>query len=381
VNLFSQIFAEAKHRWVHTLLLFGALLCASALPVAFHSTGAAAQRETSRLMRDLGYNLRILPKDAALASYWAQGFADGSIPEDAVQRFTTADELSYNHLLALLVGRVDFRGASLLLTGLTAEVAPETKKKGSMIFEVEPGTIHFGFTAAMGAKTGEEITLKGKSFIIAAVLSESGTIDDSRAWVHLSDAQALLDMPGVVNEIQALECYCKDVGVDNLARLREELKGIVPEGQVLRMDAMAETREKQRRLSEEYFELVLPWVLGACAAVVALLSTINVRERRAEIGILRALGHGSPMIASLFLFKAVAVGLTAAIAGFALGSWLALTYGPAVFPETAGKIAVEWQLLTYAAIALPLFAAFSALPSTLFAVSQDPADSLREEGP
>ena len=87
------------------------------------------------------------------------------------------------------------------------------------------------------------------------------------------------------------------------------------------------------------------------------------------------------MIASLFLFKAVAVGLTAAIAGFALGSWLALTYGPAVFPETAGKIAVEWQLLTYAAIALPLFAAFSALPSTLFAVSQDPADSLREEGP
>ena len=78
------------------------------------------------------------------------------------------------------------------------------------------------FTAAMGAKTGEEITLKGKSFTVAAVLSESGTIDDSRAWVHLSDAQALLDMPGVVNEIQALECYCKDVGVDNLARLRED---------------------------------------------------------------------------------------------------------------------------------------------------------------
>ncbi len=381
MKLLSQIYAEAKHRWVHTLLLFGALLCAAALPVAFNSAGAAAQRETSRLMRDLGYNLRILPKDAALSSYWAQGFADGSIPEEAVQRFTTADELSYNHLLALLVGRVDFRGASVLLTGLTAEVAPETKKKGSMIFEVEPGTIHFGFTAAMGAEVGEEIQLNDQRFTIAAVLSESGTIDDSRAWVHLSDAQNLFGMPGLVNEIQALECYCKDVGVDNLTRLREELKGIVPEGQVLRMDAMAETREKQRRLSEEYFALVLPWVLGACAAVVALLSTINVRERRSEIGILRALGHGSLKIASLFLFKAVAVGLNAAIAGFALGSWLAVTYGPAVFPETAGKIEVEWQLLTYSAIALPLFAAFSALPSTLFAVSQDPADSLREEGP
>ena len=132
VSLLGQIYAEAMHRWVHSLLLFGALFFAAALPVAFHTTGSAAKRETSRLMRDLGYNVRILPKDAELTSYWAQGFADGAIPEEAVQRFTTADDLSYNHLLAVLAKRVEFRGASVLLTGIAAEVAPETKKKGSM---------------------------------------------------------------------------------------------------------------------------------------------------------------------------------------------------------------------------------------------------------
>ena len=381
MSLIGQIYAEAMHRWVHSLLLFGALFCAAALPVAFHTTGSAAKRETSRLMRDLGYNVRILPKDAELTSYWAQGFADGAIPEEAVQRFTTADDLSYNHLLAMLTGRVDFRGASVLLTGLTAEVAPETKKKGSMIFEVEPGTVHLGHAAAKGATSGEEIELGGHTLTVAAVLSEAGTIDDARAWVHLSDAQKILEMPAVINEIQALECYCADAGVDNLERLREELETIVPEGQVLRMDAVAEVREKQRRLSEEYFELLLPWILAACAGVVALLTAINVRERRAEIGILRALGHGSGRVASLFLLKAMGIGFDAALAGFAAGSWLAVTYGPAVFPETAGKIAIEWSLLQYSVIGLPLFAAFSALPSTLGAVFQDPADTLREEGP
>jgi len=381
MNLVRQIFAETTHRWVHSLLLFAALFIAAALPVAFHTTGGAAKRETSRLMRDLGYNVRILPKDAELTSYWAQGFADGALPETAVQRFTTADDLSYNHLLAMLAGRVEFRDVSVLLTGLTAEVAPQTKKKGSMIFEVEPGTVHLGHAISEGLGAGDQIELGGLQLKVAATLSEAGTIDDTRAWVHLSDAQRILDMPAAVNEIQALECYCADAGVDNLERLRAELETIVPEGQVLRMDAAAEVRERQRRLSEEYFELLLPWILAACAGVVALLTAINVRERRAEIGILRALGHGSGRIASLFLLKAACLGIDAAIAGFAAGSWLALEYGPAVFPVTAGKITVEWNLLTYAVIGLPLFAAFSALPSTLAAIMQDPAATLREEGP
>ena len=185
-----------------------------------------------------------------------------------------------------------------------------------MIFEVEPGTVHLGHAAAKGAVAGEEIELGGKALTVAAVLSEAGTIDDTRAWVHLSDAQKILEMPAAINEIQALECYCADVGVDNLERLREELETIVPEGQVLRMDAVAEVREKQRRLSEEYFELLLPWVLAASAGVVALLTAINVRERRAEIGILRALGHGSVRVASLFLGKAMGIGFDAALAGF-----------------------------------------------------------------
>ena len=381
MSVLYQIYAEATHRWVHSLLLFAALFIAAALPVAFHTTGGAAKRETSRLMRDLGYNVRILPKDAELTSYWAQGFADGALPEAAVQRFTTADDLSYNPLLAMLAGRVEFRDVSVLLTGLTAEVAPQTKKKGSMIFEVEPGTVHLGHAISEGVGAGDQIELGGLQLKVAATLSEAGTIDDTRAWVHLSDAQRILDMPAVVNEIQALECYCADAGVDNLERLRAELETIVPEGQVLRMDAAAEVRERQRRLSEEYFELLLPWILAACAGVVALLTAINVRERRAEIGILRALGHGSGRIASLFLLKAACLGIDAAIAGFAAGSWLALEYGPAVFPVTAGKITVEWNLLTYAVIGLPLFAAFSALPSTLVAIMQDPAATLREEGP
>ena len=58
-----------------------------------------------------------------------------------------------------------------------------------------------------------------------------------------------------------------------------------------------------------------------------------------------------------------------------------LTYGPEVFPVTAGKITVEWDLLWLALAALPLFAALAALVPTLSAILEDPANTLREEGP
>ena len=84
----------------------------------------------------------------------------------------------------------------------------------------------------------------------------------------------------------------------------------------------------------------MPLVLLVCAAWVGLLAMINVRERRQEIGILRALGYGSGRIGWLFLGKALGLGLVGAAIGFGIGTGAALTWGPAIFKVTASKLAI-----------------------------------------
>jgi putative ABC transport system permease protein len=112
---------------------------------------------------------------------------------------------------------------------------------------------------------------------------------------------------------------------------------------------------------------------------VGVLALLNVRQRRSEIGILRALGYGSGRIAGLFLVKAVLAGLLGAGIGFGLGTWLALVYGPEVFRVTASKIQPEWAVLAWLLIAAPALAALATLIPAMVAVAEDPAVTLREE--
>ena len=55
--------------------------------------------------------------------------------------------------------------------------------------------------------------------------------------------------------------------------------------------------------------VMLPLEVLVAALIVGLMTWLNVRERRAEIGLLRALGKRTSQIASLFLVKAVLVGV------------------------------------------------------------------------
>ena len=65
--------------------------------------------------------------------------------------------------------------------------------------------------------------------------------------------------------------------------------------------------------------MLVPVVMVGAAVWVALLSWGNVRERRPEIGILRALGLGSRQILLVFLSRAVLMGLAGGGLGCAAG--------------------------------------------------------------
>lgn len=380
MNTPRLILQEALHRRTQTLLSLLAVITAVALPVAYFTAERAAERETTRVMRNLGYNLRIVPADTDMVSYWSRGYSAGTLPSDAAARFATHGDLSYNHLLAMLIERAEVEDQEVLWTGISSEVTPAGKAKSSMIFEVPSGEIYAGFEVArcLGLEKGATLAWRGREFTVASTLAESGSLDDIRIWASLEDAQQVLGQPDRINEIQALECYCALPGVDNLAKLREELGAVIPEGKVLRASTIAEARKDQRRLSEEYGALILPWVVLASGIWIAFLAALNVRDRRKEIGLMRALGHGSRWIATVFLGKAAAIGVIGAFFGYLLGSWLAVEEAPGVFPLTGDAVGPDPVLFPLALFLAPLFAVVSSLVPTALAVRLDPALCLRD---
>jgi len=123
----------------------------------------------------------------------------------------------------------------------------------------------------------------------------------------------------------------------------------------------------------------VPLVLLVGAGWLALLAWLNVRERRAEIGLWRALGHGSPRLAGLLLGKAMLLGGIGAVAGYGLGTWIALSAGPEIFQVTARSLRAEPMLLLWALLLTPAFAAVASLLPTMLAVAQEPAKTLRAD--
>lgn len=105
---------------------------------------------------------------------------------------------------------------------------------------------------------------------------------------------------------------------------------------------------------------------------------LNVRERRAEIGVLRALGKSSGQVAALFLGRAAFLGLLGGATGVLLGGFLASDLGRVLFETRAGAVNLELDLVLVALFVTPAFAAVASLIPVALAVIQDPVRVLGE---
>lgn len=375
---------EIQYRKVNFLLGLVSVVAAVALPVSILTMCEAADREITRLMRNLGFNLIIVPADTNMTDFWARNYAERTMPEAYVHRLSESRTLLIQHLVARLQRRIEWRGRKVLLTGILPEIPMKysADKKTPMSPTIPRGKVRLGYelSTSGGISAGDslELTYAGRTrtYTVEKTLPEQGSIDDIRIIMHLHDAQELLGLPGRVTDIQALSCYCKGYTVANL---RQNLAKELPDTKVTEFRTQALARAETRATIERYAMFLIPSVLAICALWVGLLALGNVHDRRYEIGILRAMGVSSEKVAALFLGKAVLLGLVGAALGFPLGTVVALRLGPQVFPITAAKFAPEWHLLWWALIGAPLLCTIASYLPAMVAVTQDPATALREE--
>ncbi len=379
--------------------------------------------QTRRLMRDMGFNLMIVHKNTNMADFWAADFALHDIPEEYVHRLANDRRLTLiAHLVATLQKKIDWQGRKVLLVGYLPEVPqPHMRQKSAMGYNIKPGTVLLGHELRGQYKPGDTVEVLGRQFIVAEIWPERGSKDDITIAMHLHDAQELLGKrdPPRINQILALGCVCEG---ERLPVIRKQLEEVLPDTHVTEFQSIALARAEQRTAVErkrkliaasmqqniaqrqkllderrailaqmeasrartqqimEMLALVLtPLVLLAAGVWVGLLAMANVRERRTEIGLLRALGKSSTMIAALFMGKAILVGLVGAIVGVGLGIVAARWTAGAVLGLSSEELRLSAAMLAATVAGAPVLSAAASYLPTVFALLQDPAVVLRDQ--
>ncbi|MEM7383732.1 MAG: FtsX-like permease family protein [Verrucomicrobiota bacterium] len=358
-------------------------------------------------MKGLGFNIFIYPENQKMSEVFEQGFASETMPEAYVTRLAESKIVTINHLLPRLAQRMKWeeKDRSIMLIGIRGEVPFAHKDpKKPLIAAVPRGQQVVGHELhkAFDLKAGDTVTFQGRPFTIQKHHSERGNIDDITVWMHLADAQTLLEKPGQISSILALECNC--ASIDRLGEIRAELSQILPGAQIIEKQSEAlaraearniakataekelaqvqEQRKRLRDLMETFASILVPLIMLISAAGIASLITINVRNRWTEIGTLRALGFKGKQILILIVGKALMMGIVGtgiAIAlVFGLGL-LSLSNFPAWLPSLSSPDFVRPEEWLAIAVVTPILAAAAAWLPALIASQKHPSEVLRSD--
>lgn len=426
MSMLRIIIAEVRHRWLHTTLAVIAVAVAVGVAVGVRlkladheaetdallasyraeveARGAELEDEMRKTTKGLGFNVYIYPRERTAVESTGLESTGGTMDQALAHRLAEYPLRHINHLLPVLEQRFHWPQAAaatgdagyVWLRGQRDQVPISWRHPVKPIAqEIKPGTLHLGATLAeqMNVGEGDTVTLRGREYTVARVLPWANNRQDHTVKVPLADAQAMLDMPGRITAILALNCNCSSL--DMLEEVRAEVQGIVPEARVQMELDKAAARAKARNTAKEQAEaslaeaeatqtriaddlrgvavLLVPAVGLAAAVWIALLAFGNVRDRRSEIGLLRAMGFRGGQVMAAFLGKAAMIAAAGGVFGIALGvgSGLALFDLPAL-----AWLPAELTLILAATIVGCV--AVSWWPAAL-AARQDPATVLAEE--
>lgn len=141
-------------------------------------------------------------------------------------------------------------------------------------------------------------------------------------------------------------------------------------------------RSHIRGVREHFASILVVLVMVACGVWVGFLALSNVRERRSEIGMLRAIGFQSGQILFLFLSKAIVIGFVGGVLGFVAGLFVGIfvdfTLEQAATEMVTAQVLFDPALLVLTLVLATFLSAVASWIPSMAAAQQDPAEILRE---
>jgi putative ABC transport system permease protein len=248
--------------------------------------------------------------------------------------------------------------------------------------------------ARLSAKPGDSVSLSGRQLHVSGILSTGGAEDDE-AVAPIAVAQEILGKPGAVRRVNVSALtkpedafarrdprsmsgavydrwYCSPYPQSVAFQLQEA----IPHSHAEQIRQVAQNEGAVlTRIEGLIFLVTLAALLASALAVSAAMATA-IFERRAEVGLMKALGAGRLAVASVFFAEATLLALIGGSVGFAAGGMLAQQIGRSIFNS---QITITPVLLPVILV-IAVFVTFAGSAAAIRkAVELDPVFALRGE--
>ncbi len=246
----------------------------------------------------------------------------------------------------------------------------------------------------LGVKPGDQVKLGPIEMRVSGILS-SGDASENEIIAPLSVAQSLLGRPGAVRQIYVSALTKPE---DALARrdpksmsgaiydrwycspypqsIAFQLAEAIPHSHAEQIRQVAQNEGAVLTRIEGLIFLITLAALFASALAVSAAMATAIFERRAEVGLMKALGAGKLAVASVFFAEATLLALLGGVVGFGIGATLAHQIGRSIFNS---EIAIQPVLLPVI-LAIAVIVTFAGSATAIRrAVGLDPVFALRGE--
>jgi len=248
--------------------------------------------------------------------------------------------------------------------------------------------------ARLSAKVDDSLVLSGRQLRVGGILSTGGD-EDNEIVAPLALAQEILGKPQAVRRVYVSALtkpedafarrdpksmsgavydrwYCSPYPQSIAFQLREA----IPHSHAEQIRQVAQNEGAILTRIEGLIFLVTLAALFASALAVSAAMATAIFERRAEVGLMKALGAGRVAVASVFFAEATLLALMGGVLGFATGGMLARQIGRSIFNSQITIAPVVLPVILAIAVIVTFTGSAAAIRK---AVELDPVFALRGE--
>jgi len=374
-RIIRRLLSANRSRLFVMLLALGA---GAAVTAALLNLQVDAKRRLTSEFRAFGANAVVAPRDI-LGNAPASNTLDESILSVVQPKPNGTDffGIPFLYLTARVASPNSASGTPAVVAGTQLDLLRWTEPGVKMVSESLPLSsnvqcyagvnlarnlqLHPGDVAQLA--NGEKI----EKCFVAGVLSSGGPAD-GQIFLPLDVAQRLAGLPGRLSVVQLVVGGTPQEIENRLAALAKEL----PDAEVKPIRQFTEGEAKIYNRISGLLTATVGIVLLLTALCVMAAMTNVAMERKMDVGLMKAIGGATRRVLRLFLAEAALLGLAGGVIGAAVGIFLSIGLGKAVFGVAARPrlivypVAVGLTVIVAILSAFPLRRLASVRPASVF---------------